>query len=308
MQIGMRVSCLLLSALFLSGCDEWALAGSSDRYKDDFHFTYPLTATGRVEVENFNGSVEISGWDQDNVDISGTKYANTPERLKEVKVDIAASPGSVTIRTARPLDRRGNAGARYTIRVPKRAELASIATSNGPIRVEFMEGMVHLKTSNGPVRTRATSGGLDVQTSNGPVEISDAIGPASLRTSNGPIRAEVRRGNLVAVTSNGSITVRLIDPDTTPVRVQSSNGNIEVELDHARDVHAETSNSSITIKLPPSVDADLHARTSNGSINSDFDVTTHGAISKNRLEGTIGKGGPLLDLATSNGRIRLLRM
>jgi hypothetical protein len=30
-------------------------------------------------------------------------------------------------------------------------------------------------------------------------------------------------------------------------------------------------------------------------------------LSKHRLEGTIGTGGPLLDLETSNGGIKLLR-
>jgi hypothetical protein len=33
-----------------------------------------------------------------------------------------------------------------------------------------------------------------------------------------------------------------------------------------------------------------------------------GNISKNRVEGTLGSGGALIDLGTSNGSIRLLRM
>jgi hypothetical protein len=33
-----------------------------------------------------------------------------------------------------------------------------------------------------------------------------------------------------------------------------------------------------------------------------------GEFSKNRLEGVIGNGGPLIDLTTSNGSIRLLKM
>src|SRR5207249_442335 len=75
-----RASSFILGALLLAGCEDWVEAGSADRYKEDFHFSYPLSANGRVEVESFNGSVEISGWDQNTIDISGTKYANTPER------------------------------------------------------------------------------------------------------------------------------------------------------------------------------------------------------------------------------------
>ena len=73
-------------------------------------------------------------------------------------------------------------------------------------------------------------------------------------------------------------------------------------------VHASTSNSSITVRMPSSANATLRAHTSNSSIHSDFDVNVHsGMISKHRLEGNIGSGGPLLDLGTSNGGIKILR-
>jgi hypothetical protein len=78
-------------------------------------------------------------------------------------------------------------------------------------------------------------------------------------------------------------------------------------MDAAREVHADTSNSSITVRMPGSAGATLRAHTSNSSITSDFDVSTHGTLSKHRLEGTIGAGGPVLDLGTSNGGIKLVR-
>ena len=80
-------------------------------------------------------------------------------------------------------------------------------------------------------------------------------------------------------------------------------------MDAAREVRAGTSNSSITVRMPATTDAQLDAHTSNGSITSDFDVNIHsGEVSKRHLEGSIGKGGPLLDLHTSNGSIKLLRL
>jgi len=81
------------------------------------------------------------------------------------------------------------------------------------------------------------------------------------------------------------------------VRAESSNGHIELIMDKAREVHASTSNSSITVRLPSSADATVDAHTSNSSITCDFDVMLHGEIRpKHRLQGMIGKGGPLLDL------------
>ena len=72
-------------------------------------------------------------------------------------------------------------------------------------------------------------------------------------------------------------------------------------------MRAHTSNSGITLHLPGEVNARLSAGTSNGSISTDFEMRLRGEISKHHIEGSIGNGGPLLDLSTSNGPIRILR-
>src|SRR5580658_3520868 len=104
----MRAIFLPVLAVFLAGCDGIDLGniGSSDRYREDFHFSYPLSAGGSLRLENFNGSVEISGWDKNTIDIDGTKYASTEYRLREMKIDIVPTPGSITIRPLPPLDHR----------------------------------------------------------------------------------------------------------------------------------------------------------------------------------------------------------
>jgi DUF4097 and DUF4098 domain-containing protein YvlB len=72
-------------------------------------------------------------------------------------------------------------------------------------------------------------------------------------------------------------------------------------------VRAHTSNSGITLHLPGEVNARLSASTSNGSISSDFEMRMRGQFDKHHLEGSLGNGGPLIDLSTSNGSIRIVR-
>jgi len=96
-----------------------------------------------------------------------------------------------------------------------------------------------------------------------------------------------------------------METDSRPVRLESSNGHIDLTMDAAREVHADTSNSSITVRIPNNVGATVRAHTSNAPITTDFDVNVHsGMISKHRLEGNIGSGGPLLDLGRRTGRLR----
>jgi DUF4097 and DUF4098 domain-containing protein YvlB len=296
--------------LLLVGCD-FEDFGSSDRYTADFHYTYPLKSGGRISLENFNGSIEISGWDQDSVDISGVKYAATPELLNAIKIDIVTAADSVHIRTVRPSERRGNLGAKYVIKVPRKTELERVTSSNGGIRVTDIDGPSRLRSSNGGIRATNLKGNLDAQTSNGGIEVEDLEGSANLRTSNGRIHGEGVRGAFEANTSNGGINVHLAKAEAgRPIKLDTSNGSIDLTLDSANqnDVIASTSNASITVRMPPSIAARVKAHTSNSSISSDFDVQVQGTISKHSLEGTIGSGGPLLDLSTSNGGIHLQKL
>jgi hypothetical protein len=100
----------LAGTLLLAGCDLDVIA-DSERYTEDFHHTYPLKPGGRLAIENFNGSVEISGWTENSIEINGTKYGASRDMLDAIKIDISASPDSISVRTIRPSIRHGNMGA-----------------------------------------------------------------------------------------------------------------------------------------------------------------------------------------------------
>ncbi len=294
------------------GCDIEDLDfGGSERFTQDFHYSYPLQPGARLSVENSNGSVEITGWDQNVVDISGAKYARTPELRDALKIEIDHSSDSVHIRTVRPSDRRGNMGARYIIKVPRRTRLERIVSSNGSIHALDVEGPARLKTSNGGVRAENLRGNLDAQTSNGGIEVQNLEGSATLHTSNGRVHAEDVHGSVEADTSNGGIHVRLAKPEAgSPVKLETSNGAIELTMDafDGNEIHASTSNGGITLHLPDNIGANINASASNSSISTEFDVATQGALEKHHLQGKIGAGGPAIELSTSNGSIRVMKM
>lgn len=252
----------------LTGCDG-ALRGDWN-YTEDFHYSYPLAANGQLELENFNGPIEITGWDQPNVDVSGTKYASTQERLKDLKVDVAAMPSSVVIRTMGENGgfSWGGAGIRYEIRVPRRAQIRRISNTNGPVRLDTLDSGATVRTTNGPVHASQIRGAWDIQTSNGPVVLDGVSGSLDIRTSNGPV---------------------------------------QLTLDKAGEVRARTSNGPITVHVPDGVGGEIRAHTTNGPIHSDFDLSG-GYEARHQLEGTFGGGGPLLDLATTNGPIRISKL
>jgi Putative adhesin len=262
----------------LAGCDIEDFDGGGDRVQADFHFNYPLREGGNLDVDTFNGSIEIIGWDQNSVDISGTKYARTPELRDQIKIDTSHSDNSVTVHAVRPFDNHGNMGARFIIHVPKKVNLDRIASSNGKIEVRSITGSANLRTSNGPINAEQVDGPIDASTSNGHITVQE-----QLATGHSPIHLR---------TSNGAIDITAERPITS-------------------DLHASTSNGSITVHLPSSTVARIRASTSNSAITSDFDVTMQGRIDKHHLEGNINgskSDAPMIDLSTSNGHIRLVKL
>jgi len=305
----MRSILILPALLFLAGCD-FEDFDNGTRYHEDFHYSEPLKAGGRLSLEGFNGSVEITAWDQNTVDINGTKYARTQDDANSIKVDVQHGADYVSLRASRPpMIRHGNFGVKFVIKVPRGTVYDRITTSNGSIRAYDGAGPARLKSSNGRVEVQHLRGGVYVETSNGPIEITDNDGSVEARSSNGHIKVDGLRGALDATTSNSSIHA-VIERAGDSIRLGSSNGSIDLTLPPGAScpVRAHTSNSGITLHLPgEEPNARLSATTSNGSISTDFYMRTRGEISKHHIEGVLGAGGPIIDLETSNGSIRIVK-
>ncbi len=293
-----------------AGCEfdpgDW---GSMDTYKEDFRSTHKLSAGGVLSVEGFNGGIEILAGEGDSVELSGTKYARLEENMKGIRIDVVDGAGSLRIKAIRPVENNCNCGVRFALRVPRRVKLEEIVSSNGSVRVEGTEGEARLRTSNGSIKVWKLKGDVTAKTSNASIELLDTTGAANLTTSNGRIKAEGVRGAFEAQTSNSSVDATIAEIEAgRGVRVTSSNGSLNLQFAKWNEnaLRASTSNSSINLRLPGAVNAELRASTSNGNVTTDYEITTS-QFSKTKLSGRMGSGGPLIDLTTSNGNIRVVR-
>ncbi len=284
----------------------------SENVKEEFHHTYNMQPGGRLDVSNFNGPVEVTGWDQSTLDVSGAKYAETQELLKAITVEVSVNNNIARVRSIRPEGTRGNMGVRYAIKVPRRTTLETVTSSNGRISVADMEGPARLRTSNGSVGVTRLKGDLNAETSNGSVRLDDVEGAVRMTTSNGGVHCARIHGTVNATTSNGGVHVDLVESKAgEPVHVTTSNGGVDLRLGSlaSNPVHAVTSNGGITVQMPSGAGARVRAVvSSHGRVTSDFDVRREGPENRSRLEGQIGSGGALIELSTSNGGIHLKKL
>ncbi len=291
----------------LGGCGD---LGQFDRYREDFHFSQAFQPNGRLEVENFNGSVDVASWDRNSVDVSGTKYAPSKDQMDRIKVDFHVDGGVVYVKVNRvdSMNWGGGYGAKFLIRVPKATTLSRVKTTNGGVTVEDIDGGGTVQSTNGRISLARVSGAYDLQTSNGGIELDSCQGAYRAHTTNGAIRGQISAGSLNASTTNGTVdvTLRKTKPGD-PLRAETTNGSVKLALGELNDneVTASSTNGSITLRLPDSPNARLDARNSVSGITNEVVPFSVEEQSKHRLVGKFGTGGPLIELHTSTGSIHI---
>src|SRR5215213_1370664 len=194
----------------------------SQQVTEEFHETYPLSATGRVSLENLNGGVKIKVWDRAAVQVDAIKRAYRRERLAEAKIEVNATEENIRIKTEYP-DENQNfrsderryenpAIVEYALTVPRKAVLESIELVNGSLDIDGVEGNVKASSINGKVMAR----GL--------------LGEAKLSTINGPLYAtftQLDESKAIALNSvNGSVTLVIPSDSNASIRAGTVHGSI----------------------------------------------------------------------------------
>jgi Toastrack DUF4097 len=179
--------------------------------------SYPLAPEGNVELENINGSVQITGWDRDVVEVHAIKRTQDDAAdLLRVRIQVSATPNQVSIETRYPKDEGVAVSVEYFLRVPRHAVLRRVETINGAVRISRLEGKGALRTVNGNV------------------EVLDSAGGFSAHTTNGDLRIELRRLDpetpLDGGTVNGSVVLALAPNAGAALEVHALNGDFQSDL------------------------------------------------------------------------------
>jgi DUF4097 and DUF4098 domain-containing protein YvlB len=201
----------LLAALALSGC---GIDGSwGDRVRASVSETRPMSKGGTFSLDNTNGRIEVSGWDEDEVSIEATKRAGSERALREMEIDIDADDGDVRVRTRHKRSRLfgGQGRVDYLVKVPRTARV-EIENVNGRVEVRGVSAAVDASTVNGSVEVQEATGAVEATAVNGSVEASltrlDPEGESKLRTTNGSVRLTLPRdanADIEASTVNGGV-------------------------------------------------------------------------------------------------------
>ena len=240
---------------------------------------------------------------------------------RSFNTDISTSGGDIGVRSIN--GRVSNKTSGGDVLCESISGAVSARTSGGDVELSAVTGPVEVKTSGGDIDAVSITGDCSLKTSGGDIEASNISGECSFQTSGGDINLESQNGSVQAGTSGGDIefigikgTVRVKSSsgDITVNRLaglvsaQSSGGDISVEMVQSPAEYCELNSTSGDIELfiPENSNFQLSASTSGDEIKCDLPVTVTDVKKKGRLAGTVGSGGPLLDIKSTGGDISII--
>ncbi len=267
--------------------------------------TLDAAADGQVNVSNIAGSVTVTGWTRNAVEVTGTLGRNVEELVFERNKD------KVTIKVKVP--RRGGRGidSDLHISVPQGSSI-DVSGVSADISVTDVMGEQRLHTVSGDVSTESAGSDVTAESVSGDVEIDGD--KSDTETTAITVSGDVTLFRVSGTVSAESVTGEVIVDEGSFSRVELSvvNGELlfRAELRQDGKLSAETVNGDVDVELVGDVSAKIDVSTINGRIRNCFgpepERTSKYAPGWS-LSFTEGDGDGRIDISTVNGGVGLCR-
>lgn len=234
--------------------------------------TFPLSANGRISVDNVNGSIVIDSWDRNEVKLEAIKIANSRERLAEVEIKIDSKPDSLRIETEFGTWKNGNRSwncsgycrleVQYKLTVPRNAILNEIQTVNGSVTISNMTNYTKASAVNGTVKALNLRGTAHIETVNGTSEVDFE----SLNSDS--------KINLSTV--NGRVNLMIPSDADATIKAETVNGGI-------------TNDFNLPVRKGKYVGRDMYGKVGDGRVRIDLESVNGGLNIKRKQDGKATK-------------------
>lgn len=219
---------------------------------------------GRVEISNVSGRVNVIGWHEDEIEITGT-LGRGVERLVFDRED-----DTTRIEVIYPSGGRSS-GSTLLVRVPLASSL-DVTTVSAPIEVSAVSGRQRLSSVSGDVTSEVSGSDLEAETVSGDLNVTgdgQAIDQL-LKTVSGNIESTNISGDLEAGTVSGRIEVAA--GVLSRARLNTTSGRIILDGSLAPDGRYDLSTTSgkISVMLDHGEDLDVDAQSFSGNIDNCF--------------------------------------
>jgi len=187
---------------------------------DKIEKTFDVNTESQFSIENINGAVEITSWDQQVIQVIATIKAEDQGDRDRITVDMQQNSRGVKVETRYEKDsswgfkNNNNSGeVSYSVMVPADVDLSAIELVNGSLVIENVHGDINVELVNGSVNATGLMGSSEIASVNGSIKVkyqslSDDFDQVKIQTVNGSIKVhfpESISASIDAETLHGSI-------------------------------------------------------------------------------------------------------
>jgi DUF4097 and DUF4098 domain-containing protein YvlB len=281
---------------------------SADDAEKDLLQSWSVGADARVEIDNVRGSVSVTGWDQPQVQLTGSLGPGS-------KLEISADAQHLKLQVRGASDGWfGGNGPRsdsdLVLKVPSGAQL-KVGVVSADANISGMRGKsLDVSGVSGKLTLSSDAPEIDVNNVSGDIVFTasrpNSAARTHLQTVSGDVDARSLGGRVKLETVSGNIG--LDGGEVQELETGTVSGDAKLLVTPA--VHARFNMSSmsgdIRMHLPPTLSGHVEAKTFSGDIHSDFGKAherEHGSGST--LDARIGDGDAEIKAESFSGSVEL---
>jgi len=260
---------------------------------------------GAVEISNVAGTVRVTGWDRNEVEVTGELGEGT-ERL-----DFAVIDKVTRVKVILPNRSSNVEDTDLVVRIPTASRLA-VTTVSADIEVQDVTGAQRLQTVSADIRTEAAAEDVECKSVSGDVAVNGSGKKAlvTITTVSGDAMALKVAGEVNANTVSGNLTLGL--GETTRSRLRSTSGDLTMASVLAADgrLDIESISGDVRLELHGPVNAEFDVTSFNGEIRNCFGpkaVSTSEYAPGKELQFREGQGTGRVRIKTLNGDISVCK-
>ena len=203
------------------------------------------SANGEVVISNVSGTVDVRGWDRNEVQVTG-HLDDDVERL-----EFETSGGRTVIKVIVPRGGSHDSSATLEVQVP-RMSTVEVSAVSADVSSRGVLGTQRLKSVSGEVTADVSGSDSEIRTVSGDLTVRGSGKPISLRVSSvsGSLDLSNGAGKLDVVTVSGDARVQMIEASEIRGRTTSGNLDLRTRLTREARVELEAVSGDLTIRLP----------------------------------------------------------
>ncbi len=263
--------------------------------------THKLKSDGEISVTNISGAVTVTGWNRQEVRITGTLGKGVEGLVVE------GDEERLEVEVKYPRWARNTGPTDLILHLPEKCVL-EIEVVSADVEVADFRGVVGVEAVSGDVTIAGEPEEIDIEVVSGDVEIPALCSEIRIEAVDGDIHLAGATGDLAVEVVSGD--VEIVSDRVVDLEVEAVSGNVLFDgaLNEKGDYSITVHSGDVEFRIPGTSDASFEISTFSGDLESDFSINE---IKKQKhhpgseMSFRTGSGGARVEISTFSGDVKV---